>query len=131
MGAALKSFMNGTLRQGSEIIMEAVGLDHAVRDADIVITGEGRIDGQTIFGKTPIGVAKVAKRYNKPVIGIAGALRKDAEVVYNHGLDAIYSVLYSICSIDEALQEAFFNLKFASRNIAAAIKIGTYLNDVE
>ena len=124
MGAAMMGFLNGRLRPGSEIVTEAVGLDAAIKEADLVITGEGRIDGQTIFGKTPIGVARVAKRYGKPVIGIAGSLREDAQVVYEHGIDTIFSIIYSICPLEQAMTEGAFNLKFAARNIAATLKIG-------
>jgi glycerate kinase len=127
MGAALLGFLNGRLRPGVEIVTEAVGLDAAVRDADLVVTGEGRIDGQTIFGKTPIGVARVAKRHGKPVVGIAGSLRKDADVVYAHGLDAIFSVLYECCTIEKAMADGAFNVRFAARNVAAAIKLGMEL----
>ncbi|MRT13429.1 glycerate kinase [Enterobacteriaceae bacterium RIT711] len=124
MGAALYAFCGAQLRQGIDIVTEALKLDELVRDADLVITGEGRIDSQSIHGKVPIGVAKVAKRYNKPVIGIAGSLTADVGVVYDHGLDAVFSVLYSICTLDEALDNAGDNLRMAARNIAATLAIG-------
>ncbi len=127
MGAAMIGIMGGKLRPGSEIITEAVGLDDAVKDADLVITGEGRIDGQTIFGKTPIGVARVAKRYGKPVIGIAGCLTKEAPVVYDHGIDVIVSVLFECCSVQDALACGAFNLRLAAKNVALTLKIGQSL----
>lgn len=127
MGAAMIGIMGGKLRPGSEIITEAVGLDDAVKDADLVITGEGRIDGQTIFGKTPIGVARVAKRYGKPVIGIAGCLTKEAPVVYDHGIDVIVSVLFECCSVQDALACGAFNLRLAAKNVALTLKIGQTL----
>jgi glycerate kinase len=86
------------LRCGIEIVTDALHLDACVADADLVVTGEGRIDSQTIHGKVPVGVAKVAKRYNKPVIGIAGSLTADVGVVHEHGLDAVFSVIYTICT---------------------------------
>ena len=124
MGAAMYAFLNGRLRPGSEIVTEAVGLDAAVRDADIVITGEGRIDGQTAFGKTPVGVARVAKRHNRPVIAIGGSLRHDVDAVYAHGIDAVSSVLYRPCTIAEALAEGGENLRLTARNIAAVLALG-------
>jgi glycerate kinase len=124
MGAALLAFCGAAVRPGIEIVVEAVGLDSAVRDADLVITGEGRIDSQTIQGKTPIGVARVAKRYGKPVIGIAGCLSSDVVLVHEHGIDAVFSVLSQICTVDEALTQAAENVRSASRNIAAALKLG-------
>ena len=95
-----------------------------VADADLVITGEGRIDSQTIHGKVPVGVAKVAKRFNKPVIGIAGSLTADVGVVHDHGLDAVFSVIYTICSLEDALENASANVQMAARNIAAVLKVG-------
>ncbi|GHD64726.1 glycerate kinase [Jeongeupia chitinilytica] len=124
MGAAMLAFLKATLRPGIEIVMEAVGLDAIVADCDLVITGEGRIDSQTIHGKTPIGVARVAKRHGKPVIGIAGCLTPDVGIVHEHGIDAVFSVLYHACSVDEALARAADNVRLAARNIAAGLQIG-------
>jgi glycerate kinase len=127
MGAALLAFCHADLRQGIEIVTEALGLDALVRDATLVITGEGRIDSQSINGKVPIGVARVAKRYNKPVIGIAGSLTADVGVVHEHGLDAVFSVLYSICTLEEALENAADNVRMTARNIAATIRLSQKL----
>ncbi len=124
MGAALYAFCGAQLRQGIEIVTDALHLDEQVADADLVITGEGRIDSQTIHGKVPVGVARVAKRYNKPVIGIAGSLTADVGVVHEHGLDAVFSVIYTICSLEDALENAQQNVQMAARNIAAVIKMG-------
>ncbi|WJY15865.1 glycerate kinase [Pectobacteriaceae bacterium CE90] len=127
MGAALQAFCGAELRQGIEIVTEALGLEALVRDASLVITGEGRIDSQTIHGKVPIGVARVAKRYNKPVIGIAGSLTEDVGVVHDHGLDAVFSILHNICSLEEALDNAAANVRMTARNIAATIKLAQKL----
>lgn len=124
MGAGLYAFCRATLRPGIEIVTDALGLDALVRDATLVITGEGRIDSQTIHGKVPVGVARIAKRYNKPVIGIAGSLTSDVGIVHQHGLDAVFSVIYRICSLDEALQEAAENVRLTARNVAATLLAG-------
>jgi glycerate kinase len=124
MGAALMGFFGAQLRPGIEIVVDAVGLEEAIRDADLVITGEGRIDSQTIHGKTPIGVARVAKKYDKPVIGIAGSLSTDVDVVHGHGIDAVFSILSRVCSLNDALSDAAINIRTASRNIAATLKLG-------
>lgn len=124
MGAALYAFCGADLRPGIEIVTEALGLAEQLADADLVITGEGRIDSQTIHGKVPVGVAKVAKRYNKPVIGIAGSLTADAGVVHDHGLDAVFSVLYTVCTLEEALRNARDNVRMTARNVAAVLKVG-------
>jgi len=123
MGAALLAFFGAELRPGIEIIVEAVGLDALVRDADLVITGEGRIDSQSIHGKTPIGVARLAKRYGKPVLAIAGCLSSDVGVVHEHGIDAVFSVLSQPGTVEQALRDAATNVRAASRNIAALLKV--------
>lgn len=124
MGAALYAFCGAQLRQGIEIVTDALHLADQVADADLVITGEGRIDSQTIHGKVPVGVANVAKRFNRPVIGIAGSLTVDVGVVHEHGIDAVFSVIYTICSLEDALENASENVRMAARNIAAALKVG-------
>lgn len=124
MGAALYAFCGAELRRGIEIVTDALHLDDHVKDADLVITGEGRIDSQTINGKVPVGVAKVAKRYNKPVIGIAGSLTADVGVVHEHGLDAVFSVIFTICSLEDALENAGENVRLTARNVAAVLKAG-------
>lgn len=126
MGAALHAFCHAELRRGIEIVTEALGLAEQVQDADLVITGEGRIDSQSINGKVPIGVASVAKRFNKPVIGIAGSLTADVGVVHQHGIDAVFSVLYSICTLDEALASAGKNVEMTARNVAATLKLAGF-----
>lgn len=127
MGATLYAFCGAQLRCGIEIVTDALHLDACVADADLVVTGEGRIDSQTIHGKVPVGVAKVAKRYNKPVIGIAGSLTADVGVVHEHGLDAVFSVIYTICTLDEALKNASDNVRMTARNVAATLKAGQQL----
>ena len=124
MGAAMLAFFGATLKPGIEIVTAAVDLDTHVRDADLVITGEGRIDFQTVHGKTPIGVARVAKRHGKPVIGIAGSLGADVGVVHAHGIDAVFSVLGKPCTLDEALRDAAANVELTARNVAAVLRIG-------
>lgn len=128
MGAALYAFCGAELRQGIEIVTDALALDKHVRGADLVITGEGRIDSQTVHGKVPVGVAKVAKRYNIPVIGIAGSLTADVGVVHDHGIDAVFSVLYTICTLEKALANAGENVRMTARNVAAVLKAGQQLS---
>ena len=77
---------------------------YLTKDADLVITGEGRMDSQSIHGKTPIGVAAVAKRYGKPLIGIVGSLSYDVDVVHEYGIDAVFSVLSQVGTLEETLR---------------------------
>lgn len=123
MGAGLQLLPNCILRSGIDIIISATQLDKYISQSDIVITGEGRIDGQTIHGKTPIGVAKVAKKYNKPVIAIAGCLRSDYEVVYDAGIDAVFPVIRNVTTLDETLAQGHDNLISTAQNIARLVKL--------
>jgi len=124
---AMVVFLHGRLRPGIEIVTEAVKLDAAVRGADLVITGEGRIDGQTVNGKTPMGVARVAARHGVPVIGIGGGLAPDAGAVHAHGIDAVFAAVSRPCTVAEALAAGETNLRTAARNIAAALRLGARL----
>nr|WP_318384547.1 glycerate 2-kinase [uncultured Enterobacter sp.] len=124
MGAALMAFLNAELQSGIEIVTEALNLEEHIHDCTLVVTGEGRIDSQTIHGKVPMGVANVAKKYHKPVIGIAGSLTRDVGVVHAYGIDAVFSVLTSISTLEEAFRGAFDNIYRASRNIAATLQVG-------
>lgn len=106
LGAGLMTFLDAELKSGIDIVIDAVKLDEHIKDADFVITGEGMIDSQTIYGKTPIGVAKVAKRYNLPVLGIAGSLSDDCDVVYEYGIDALISIVPGPISLNDAMENA-------------------------
>lgn len=125
MGAALFAFCGATLRPGIEIVTEALQLAEKVAGATLVITGEGRIDSQTVHGKVPVGVAKVAKRFNIPVIAIAGSLTDDVEVVHQHGLDAVFSVLCQVGTLEDALAGAQENVRRTARNVAAVLRMGS------
>ena len=124
LGAALLGLFNASLRPGIDIVMDAVNFTDIVSDADLVITGEGRIDSQTIHGKTPIGVARAAKKFHIPVIGIAGCLSNDCDVVYEHGIDAVFSVVPRAMALSDAFEEAAFNVQMTARNVAAMLTVG-------
>lgn len=124
IAAAMVVFLQGELKPGVEIVMEAVGLDAAVRAADLVVTGEGRIDGQTVHGKTPMGVAQVARHYGKPVVAIGGSLAVDADAVHEQGIEVVVAAVARPCSVAEALAAGADNLRRAARNLAAALALG-------
>ncbi|PQO98219.1 glycerate kinase [Massilia phosphatilytica] len=124
IAAAMVVFLQGELNPGVEIVMEAVGLDAAVRAADLVVTGEGRIDGQTVHGKTPMGVAQVARHYGKPVVAIGGSLAVDADAVHEQGIEVVVAAVARPCSVAEALAAGADNLRRAARNLAAALALG-------
>ena len=106
LGAGLMAFLNAELKLGIDIVIDAAGLEGHLKDADLVITGEGMIDSQTIYGKTPIGVAKAAKKFGIPVIGIAGGISDDASVVYENGIDALMSIVSYPMSLEMAIERA-------------------------
>ncbi|WP_282175686.1 glycerate kinase [Vibrio nereis] len=123
LGAAFLGLFDVTLRPGIEIVIDAVNLHDAVKDADLVITGEGKIDSQTIHGKTPVGVARVAKQHQVPVIAIAGCVSADHKVVHQHGIDAVFSVVPGAVDLATALQDAKRNVEITSRNVAAVFSL--------
>lgn len=118
MGGGLLLLPNVTLRSGVDIVISAVNLVEILQDADLVITGEGRMDSQTAQGKTPIGVAKTAKLFNKPVIAIVGSLREDYEVVYQAGIDAVFPIIHQVDGLEETLKSGQKNLISTAQNVA-------------
>lgn len=113
MGFALLSYLNARLMSGIELVMRETGVEGHIKDADLVITGEGRLDGQSYMGKAPIGVAALAKKYNKPVIAFSGCVTDDAVVCNQHGIDAFFPILRKPCTLEEAMntENAYKNLK--------------------
>lgn len=124
MGAAMLAFLNATLRPGSEIITEALGLEQAIRGADLVVTGEGCVDGQTSHGKAPAGVAKIACRLGVPVIALGGAVLARACDLSTIGIHAAFASVRRACSLEDAFRDAGENLKETARNVAAAVRLG-------
>lgn len=118
MGAALLAYTQARLRPGIEIVLETVQLAHQVSDADLVITGEGRIDSQTVHGKTPMGVAKVAKRFDVPVLALCGCTGDNYQAVYQCGIDAVFAAVPRTMSLEDALKESDFNLADLAENVA-------------
>jgi len=106
LGAGLLAFCDAQLQKGIDVVLEAVGFDELAVWADLVITGEGRLDGQTVFGKTPVGVALGAKRHGKPVLAIAGSLGPGARDVLRCGIDGIESAVVAPVSLEEAIRQS-------------------------
>ncbi|EGQ8314830.1 glycerate kinase [Vibrio cholerae] len=118
MGAALLAYTQARLRPGIEIVLETVQLAHQVSDAYLVITGEGRIDSQTVHGKTPMGVAKVAKRFDVPVLALCGCTGDNYQAVYQCGIDAVFAAVPRAMLLEDALKESDFNLADLAENVA-------------
>lgn len=104
LGYAFASFTNANLESGIKIVLEETKLEEYIKNADIVITGEGRLDGQTVMGKAPVGVAKLAKKYNKKVIAFAGSVSSDATVCNKNGIDAFFPILREVKSLEEVMK---------------------------
>ena len=117
LGFAFIAFTNATLQPGIRIVLEEIALEQDIHNADLVVTGEGRLDGQTVMGKAPIGVAKLAKKYNKPVIAFAGCVTEEAKACNDHGIDAFFPILRGVVTLEEAM-----NSDNARRNMAATVE---------
>ncbi len=103
MGFAFLSYMNAELRSGVQIVLEETKLEEYIRNADIVVTGEGCLDGQSVMGKAPIGVAALAKKHHKKVIAFAGCVTEDAKVCNQNGIDAFFPILRNVVTREEAM----------------------------
>lgn len=103
LGGGFLAFLGGELKPGIDIVLEEVKLKEKLEEVDFVITGEGRMDFQSVMGKAPVGVAKLAKQYNIPVIAIAGGVADDAGEVHNHGIDSVFSIMNYPMTLEEAM----------------------------
>ncbi|MCR5772197.1 MAG: glycerate kinase [Butyrivibrio sp.] len=106
LGFAFKTFFkNVSLKPGIEIVLDAISLEKLLVDADVVVTGEGRLDGQTAMGKVPVGVARLAKKHGCKVIAVAGSVTDDAVNCNDEGIDAFFSIIRSASSLEEAMDK--------------------------
>lgn len=103
LGFAFKAYLNAELLPGIQLMLDATKLEDDIKDADYVITGEGRLDGQTAMGKVPVGVAKLAKKYNAKVLAFAGAVTKDAKNCNAEGIDAFFPIVRGVTTLAEAM----------------------------
>ncbi|WP_203343183.1 glycerate kinase [Vibrio diabolicus] len=126
MGAALLGYTPARLQPGIEIVLETVKLAQHVADADIVFTGEGRIDHQTAHGKTPMGVAQVAKQFDLPVVALAGCVGDNYQAVYECGIDAVFACVPRAMSLPEAMKEADVNVVNLAENVARMWQIKSH-----
>ncbi|TYP56169.1 glycerate kinase [Thermosediminibacter litoriperuensis] len=117
LGAALIAFLNSQLRPGIEIIMDITHFSDRVSKADLIITGEGCTDYQTLFGKVPFGIGQVAKRFNKPVICISGSLGENYEQLYDAGITALFSITNKPMTLEEAMERGEELLEKAAENV--------------
>ncbi|MEK1841279.1 MAG: glycerate kinase, partial [Pseudomonas sp.] len=123
LGFAAKAFLGAQFQAGVEVVAELVGLAEAVKGADLVITGEGRFDAQTLRGKTPFGVARIARQHGVPVIVIAGTLGEGYQALYEHGIDAAFALASGPMTLEQACAEAPRLLRDRARDIARVWRV--------
>lgn len=123
LGFALMAFLGATLLPGVDVVAQAVGLAEQVRDADLVLTGEGSVDAQTLEGKTPAGVAAVAAQFGVPAVVLAGRVRSDAAVLLEHGVTELVPIVDPATDLAQALADGPRNVESAAAAIAANYRI--------
>ena len=123
IAAGLIAFCGARLQPGIELVLDTIGVDRYLKDADLVITGEGRIDGQTAHGKAPIGVALRAKQLGIPVVALAGGIGDGAETLYAHGIDAILPITPHPMPLEQAIQDAEVLLKDTAERLIRVMQL--------
>ena len=113
LGFAFMSFTNAVLRPGVKIVLKDTGIEQEIQKADLVVTGEGKLDAQTVMGKAPAGIAKLAKKYGKKVLAFSGCVADDAEICNQYGIDAFFPIVRGVTTLEDALNPdlAFRNLE--------------------
>lgn len=117
LGASLMGFLGAKFCMGIKLVMELVQLEEKIKNADMIITGEGSTDYQTLFGKVPLGIAKIAKKHNKPVVCISGSLGKGYEELYQEGIEALFSIVNRPMSLEEAMSKGEQLLERIARDV--------------
>lgn len=123
IGAGLMAIAGAKLKEGIKIIVDLTGFQDRIKKVDLAITGEGKIDGQTVYGKVPVGLAKIARRYNIPVIAICGSIGEGYEAVYKYGIDAVMSIIDSPLEISQAMENAEFLIERAAQRLACILSV--------
>lgn len=129
LGAGLMAFCDAEVHAGIEKILELLKMESYMHDADIVITGEGKMDSQSIYGKAPLGVSKIAKKLNKPVIAVVGSEGDDIQEVYHHGIDLVIDIITQPMTLDEAMAKSHDLIINAGKKIARIMKLSKKVKD--
>ncbi|MBH5319745.1 glycerate kinase [Paenibacillus sp. GSMTC-2017] len=122
LAGGILAFLNGKLESGVSIVARVSALAEEIQDADLVITGEGRVDAQTVRGKTPYGVAKIAQSHNVPVVILAGSIGDGIDVLYEHGVSAVFSIVNRPMSLEQAMAETTPLLEAAAEQVIRIIQ---------
>lgn len=123
LAAGLIAFCNGSLKKGIETILDLVNFDKWIKDADLVITGEGALDGQSIYGKVPVGVAQAAAKYGIPVIALTGTIGHTAGSVYDAGISSVMSIINAPMTLEQAIKNCHMLAADASERLMRVIRI--------
>ena len=124
LGAALVAFCNALIARGIDTVLDLIGLEEAMADVDLVITGEGRMDAQSAFGKAPVGVARRAKHHGIPVVAVVGGRAEDLGGVYDEGIDLVLSVAIGPITLAESIERASTLVPIAGENAVRALLMG-------
>ncbi|WP_166626423.1 glycerate kinase [Jeotgalicoccus sp. S0W5] len=126
LGAAFHGYLGGQLETGVSLITDMLGIEEEIETADLVITGEGRLDAQTAMGKVPVGIAAIAEHYQVPVIGLAGSLSKDADQLNERGLNAVFSIQAEPMPLDQAMEKevTIENIRRTTEQVIRLFNIG-------
>lgn len=122
LGGALLGFLNAELISGIDLVIKYTNLEEKIKTSDYVFTGEGSIDGQTIFGKTPVGVSKLGKKYDIPVIAFAGKVEPESSNLYSEGMKSIFSIMRGVESLEDALKNGASNLEKTVESVVRIIR---------
>lgn len=131
LGAGLMAFAHATLHPRFDLIQQYLHIEPVIAQADLIITAEGCLDYQTPNGKIPAEVARIAEKYDKPVIALAGTIGKQAEFNYQSGIDAFHSIIKAPSSLDVSIEYAEQWLEECARNIFKSIQIGARINQAQ
>jgi glycerate kinase len=124
LGAGMIAFCNAKLQKGVDVMLDLLDFENVIKDADLVITGEGKLDSQSKYGKVPVGVALRAKKYNKPVVAIVGSREDDIDEVYDLGIDFIQDIITRPMTLSEAIEDVDKLLVEAGKNVGKLMKFG-------
>ncbi|NLB53544.1 MAG: glycerate kinase, partial [Syntrophomonadaceae bacterium] len=123
LGAAIFAFLGAELKSGIDLVMETVQLEKHLSGADLVFTGEGKIDSQTSFGKTLWGVARLAKGCRVPLIALTGKIGDGTEILYENGFSSIFAIADGPLTLEQSISQAAFLLESAAERIFRLIKV--------
>ena len=128
LGAGLMAFLNAEIESGIDLVCKVLGLDEHLVGADLVITGEGRIDSSTVYDKAPVGVARRAKAMGIPAIAMAGNLGSGYGEVYGHGIDGIVPILERPMTFEQSISRTYGLLRSATERTMRLLKVGGLLS---